>query len=187
CSVGLAYRYFDRKEAFVLALWEHLAAESAAQITAIEPGTVADRFRESVELKLDQIEPYRDTLAALFGAAMNPDSGVAIISPQTAHIRDLSLDPLETLVETATDAPSSPSPRQMAYLLYGTQLLIILVWLYDRTPNTSVTRRLVGFTHETMALVRRSLILPPVRNTLLKLSDIAAAVFTPEDERLSSG
>lgn len=183
CSTGLAYRYFDRKEAFVMALWEQLAAESAQQTQMLPDGTLTARFREVLNLKLQQIEPYRETLAALFGTAMNPASGVAIVSPQTAHVRDLSLLPLEQLLETATDTPRELTPRQMAFLLYGTQLLVVLVWLYDRTPTQSITWRLVDFIGETMALVRRSLFLPPVKNTLAKLAGIAEAVFTPEDDR----
>ena len=38
CSLGLAYRYFARKEEMVLALYERLATELEEEVAALPPG-----------------------------------------------------------------------------------------------------------------------------------------------------
>jgi len=41
CSLGLAYRYFVRKEEMVLALYERCTAELEEEVTTLPPGPLA--------------------------------------------------------------------------------------------------------------------------------------------------
>ena len=70
CSLGLAYRYFDSKEAFVLALYQQMTAITVAQIADLPPAPVAERFHQVMTARLAQAARYREPLGALFGATL---------------------------------------------------------------------------------------------------------------------
>lgn len=44
CSLGLAYRYFARKEEFILALYERLTDELEEEVSRLPPAPLARRF-----------------------------------------------------------------------------------------------------------------------------------------------
>jgi AcrR family transcriptional regulator len=180
CSLGLTYRYFGKKEDLVLGLWEQLANESAAMVETLPEGTIAERYYQFMLKKLEQITPYRDALGALFGAAMNPNSGVAIVGSETVDYRDITIAALHELIESSTDMPDDLLAEQFALLLYGNQLILILVWLYDRAPEQRATRDLLDFSRETMKLLRPALVLPFFTNSLSRLASIVARIFLPE-------
>ncbi len=177
CSLGLAYRYFARKEDLVLALYQDLAAKSEAEVETLEPGTLADRYQATMVLKLKQVTPYRETLGALFGSAMNPKSDIAVLGANTAVIRDRMTNVFKTAITGAIDALEEPQATHVANLLYSIHLLTLLFWLYDRTPNQRATYELVKFTRDTLALVRPFLALPLAAKALVRLATIVEPVF----------
>jgi AcrR family transcriptional regulator len=180
CSLGLAYRYFARKEDMVLALYGELAAQSEAQAEMLPPGTIAERFYHTMIHKLEQVTPYRETLGALFGAAMNPKSDIAVLGDNTATIRKRMTNVFQIASAGATDAPKEPQASQMARLLFSVHLLILLFWLYDRTPGQRATDDLVKFVRDTMMLARPFLVLPPAARSLERLAAIVGSVFGGE-------
>ena len=176
-SLGLAYRYFARKEDMVLALYGELAAQTAAQVERLPAGTIAERFYHIMVHKLGQVTPYRDTLGALFGAAMNPKSDIAVLGDNTAIIRQRMTNVFRAAIIGARDALKEPQAMQMARLIYSAHLLILLFWLYDRTPGQRATDDLVKFMRDTMTLARPFLVLPPVARSLERLAAIVGSVF----------
>jgi AcrR family transcriptional regulator len=179
-SLGLAYRYFARKEDLVMALYQDLAAQSEAQVETLAPGTLVDRYYQTMLNKLEQVTPYRETLSALFSAAMNPHSVIAVLGAGTSAIRDQMTNVIKVAVLGATDAPKEPQATHLASLLYSLHLLILLFWLYDRTPDQKATYELVKFMRDTLALVRPFLMLPPVAKSLTRLAGIIGSVFGGE-------
>ncbi len=158
-----------------MALYEDLAAKSEAQ--TVEAGTMADRFQRTMLNKLDQVTPYRETLSALFSAAMNPKSDIAVLGANTATIRDRMTEVFKIAVRGATDAPKEPQAAQIATLMYSLHLLILLFWFYDRTPAQQTTRDLVKFIRDGMTLARPFLMLPPGAKSLERLATIIGSVF----------
>jgi AcrR family transcriptional regulator len=180
CSLGLAYRYFDSKEALVLELWRHLAVDFAAQLNDVNSEGWVDRFYDAMQIKIRQLEPYRDVVQATLGAAMNPGSGVAIIGDETTDYRDQMLEAFEPLIVNAKDAPKALRTQQLTMLMYGIHLQLILVWVYDRSPNQQLTQKTLSFMLDIMKLLRPMLILPPVANNLKRLADIMEGIFAPK-------
>ncbi len=177
CSLGLTYRYFASKDELVLAHYRQLSEAYLARLSSLPPASIADMFRTAMKVKLEQITPFRDSTSALFSAMMNPGSKVAVLGDSTADIRADSMQAFTLLVRNATDSPRERQAEQIAALLYSAHLLVILFWLYDRTPECAATAELLDFAHDTLALLRPVLMLPPVSRSLARLTQILEPVF----------
>lgn len=181
CSPGLAYRYFESKEALVMLLWQNLADDFVEQMAHLETGNWAERYNQAMRTKIEQLQPYRDVIQATIGAVMNPASGVAIVSKETSEYRDRVLDALGDLVIQSTDAPKVLRAKQLAMLMYGIHLMILLVWIYDRSPKQKITEETLSFLHDIMKLLRPLMILPPVMSLLTRLVSIMEGILLTEE------
>jgi len=177
CSLGLAYRYFTSKEEFVLALYGRLERDFATYVDTLPPSPLADRFGQVVRAKLAHIAPYREALGALAGAALNPRSNVAVLGDTTAEVRQRVSGMFLAIVRGATDAPRERVARDLAIVLYGAHLALILFWLYDRTPDRRATEALVSLMCDMLRIVRRLLRLPPLAKALGRLAQIIEPIF----------
>lgn len=177
CSLGLTYRYFARKEDLVLALYQRTANDQEAFVQSLSPAPVADRFALAMHAKIAQIAPYRDAFGALFGAALTPNSGVAVLGDQTSDIRARVSQSFHKLVRDATDAPRERQARQLATVLYALHLALLLFWLHDRSLNQRATDDLIKLARDTLALVRPVLRLPPIAKALARLAQAIEPMF----------
>lgn len=178
CSLGLTYRYFDHKEELVLALYSDLADQTADYITALPMETMADRFKRVLQHKIDQIEPYRAALGALFGAAMQPESGISLRAEAMEPVRLRLMQAFQQLVDDARDRPAKDEmARSVAVLLYCVHLLVIFFWLLDRTPQYRATGYFIDFTHEALRLMRPLMFTPVMSKATSKMASIFMLVF----------
>lgn len=177
CSLGLAYRYFARKDDLILQLYDRLAIEMEAQVELLPRSSLAERFSLLMRAKFDQIAPYRPLLGVLLGAALNPQNEVAVLGSSTSAIRERSEAVFVAVVVGASDAPRGMIAQDLGFLLYATHLALILFWLYDRSPKQQATQELLRFTRDMLALTRRVIRIPFVATALHRLASIIAPVF----------
>ena len=177
CSLGLAYRYFSQKEEFVLALYIEMSEGTIDASTSLPPGRMGDRFQRIMEARLADAVPYREALGALFGAAVNPGSGVNVLGPQTAILRQSVRDAFVRLVEGADDALASSLVNPLGTLLYAGHFALILFWLYDRSEGQRVTNELLVLSRDFLNVLRPILALPFAGQHLARLADIMENVF----------
>ena len=64
-SVGLLYRYFPSKQAVIIALYDELSRDFAAQAVGMPPARWRDRFLFALQASLRVLQPHRTTLRAL--------------------------------------------------------------------------------------------------------------------------
>jgi AcrR family transcriptional regulator len=170
-SLGLAYRYFASKEEFALALYMRLAEESEEWARdGLVGGTMAERFESAMLAKLDQVSPHRDPLAALLTRALDPSSPISALGEGTAEVRKKMGGVFLEVVRGASDAPRERQARELASVLYGVHLAIILYWFHDRTPDAHATRELVGSIGEMLRYMRSALRLPAMTRVLSRLA-----------------
>ena len=170
-SLGLAYRYFASKEEFALALYMRLAEESEEWARyGLEGGTVAERFEAAMLAKLDQVSPHRGPLAALLTRALDPNSSTSALAEGTAEVREKMGGVFLEVVRSASDAPRERQARELATVLYGVHLAIILYWFHDKTQDARATRELVGSVGEMLRYLRPALRLPPMTRVLSRLA-----------------
>lgn len=180
CSLGLAYRYFDSKEEFVLALYARMEQEFATYVDTLPPAPLAQRFGQIMRAKLAHLAPYREAFGALAGATLNPRSNVAVLGDTTADVRQRVSAMFLAVVRGASDAPREPVARDLATALYGAHLALILFWLYDRTPNQRATDELIALVCDALGIVRRLLRLPPLARMLARLVRIIGPMFVAD-------
>lgn len=179
CSLGLAYRYFARKEEMVLALYERCTVELEEEVGLLPPGPLAKRFRAAMEADLRRMTPHRQTMGALFAAGLAPDSEVAVLGEGVANIRDRVWGIFRQVAVGASDPPRPRQADDLATLFYAAHLLLVLFWLQDRSPGQAKTGELLLFAQEMIGRLRPVLGLGPVAKPLARLAGIVGPMFGP--------
>lgn len=173
CSLGLAYRYFRSKEEMVLELYRKLAQQLEEQAEHLSAGSIADRFQQTMQIMLELMTPHRSTLGALFGAALKPDSPTGVFGKETADIRQQCINVYLSVVAGSKDAPGEQQRiGELATVLYGMHLALVLFWLQDLSEGTRKTYELLTFIHDMITLLRPLLRFPPASRLLTRLVQI---------------
>lgn len=180
CSLGLTYRYFASKEALVLELYIQLITQLEEQARLLPAGTIADRFHHLMRAQLAFMAPHRLTLVALTGAALNPYSRVGVFSAEGVALRNRARAAYLPLVAQARDAPRASQTDDLATLLYGVQLALILFWLQDVSPGGQKTEEMLEFLHTVLGRVRPLLRLPWIAQLLARLVEIIGPLLGRE-------
>ncbi len=176
-SVGLAYRYFESKEAMVLALYQQMAAETDAAIAQLPAGTVADRFIATMVARLKQAAPYRETFGALFSAIMSAQSDADLLGAKANSMRQQAEAAFVTLVQESNDAPRSTHVQMMGKLLYGVHFAVIWFWMRDRSEGQEATKQMLTFVRDLLPWLLRGLALPPVAKQITRFISIMDGVL----------
>jgi AcrR family transcriptional regulator len=177
-SLGLAYRYFPSKDTIILELYEQFQSDLALGVADLPPATIAERFHLAMERLLGMMAPYRATLGGLFSVSLNPRSGAGVFGETVAQVRQDARAVFVALVAGARDAPKDAVTRDdLATLLYGMQLALVLFWLQDREDGQARTVALLAWVRDLLTFARPALSLPPVRRMLLRLAAIVGPLL----------
>jgi AcrR family transcriptional regulator len=157
---GLAYYYFDSKDAIVMAFY-HRAQEDLKPLleAAHQAKSFKARLQAIVEAKLTYFEPNRRFLGALMAHAANPTNPLSPFAEPSREIREGEFAQIERAIrETGTSVPKDLAPH-IAKILWLYEMGVLLFWIYDNSKGQERTH----------ALVERSLGLVVA---LLKLSNV---------------
>lgn len=177
CSLGLAYRYFGSKEDLVLELYRWLALQLEELVDQLPANSIADRFHQLMEALFVAMTPHRLTLVALSGAALDPLSRAGVFGVEGAEVRHRARAAYLVLVAEAKDAPRPAQVGDLATLLYGLQLALVLFWLQDLSDGTQKTEELLQFIHDLLKRTRPLLRLPLVAQTVARLVQIVGPLL----------
>jgi len=177
CSLGLTYRYFASKEDLVLELYRWLAVQLEELVRLLPAVSIADRFHHLMRELLVVMAPHRLTLVALSGAALNPLSRAGVFGAEGAEVRRRARATYLVLVAEAKDAPRASQVDNLATLLYGLQLALVLFWLQDLSSETHKTEELLLFVHELLGRTRPLLGLPLIAQTVAQLVQIVGPLL----------
>ncbi len=125
-SVGLAYRYFDSKEAIVLAFFEQVSTELSAM--PIDGDTLGQRFVSVMRHRFALVHGHQRALGSLLGAMLDPDGPVGILSPKTAPVRTTTRLALRRAIEGAQGVPQA-AVEPLVRLAYLGHALLLLAWV----------------------------------------------------------
>lgn len=178
CALGLLYRYFPRRESFVLALYDRITADFAADVDELPPGTLADRFGTAMHAKMKRLEPHKEAFVGLVGAALDRHSGASVLGSESIDTRERVQAAFERLVAGASDAPTDQQTREMARLLFVAHLLIVLVWTQDSSDGSQRSHRFVDLA--STALRAATPMLPVIQPAVSSLSSLVAEFLDAE-------
>ena len=172
CSLGIIYRYFDGKEDMVLALYEEMSEETNIAIANLPKIQIAERFYLTMQSRLQQAAVHRDSFAALFSTMMSTSSGAGLFGEATLSLRQDTYEAFQQLVREAVDPPSGNQVQQFAMFLYAVHFALIMLWLFDPTPNQQMSFALLGFVRDMLSMLRRISGFPMVNKSLSRLVEI---------------
>src|SRR5262245_39793730 len=142
--------FFRTDEELVLALYARLAADLEGRVPELPEGTVAERFHVAMRAKFDLVTPYREALAALTAALLDPRHQLGALNPQTEIIRDRVRGVFAAAALGATDRPTA-SADALVRTLYGTHLGLMLLWCQDRSPGSSAAGAALDLARDLLA------------------------------------
>jgi AcrR family transcriptional regulator len=180
-SPGLTYRYFSGKDELVMLLYQQLAEELESYASGLPPVSLAERFYATLARLLELLAPHHETLVALFGTALNPRSKVGVLSESTADLRRKSRAMYLALMEGATDAPRVGQRQDLATVLYGVHLALVLFWLVDQSAQAQRTQQLLALLRDLLKLLQPLLRLPAALHTLARLARIIGPLLGADE------
>jgi AcrR family transcriptional regulator len=182
-SPGLTYRYFASKEELVLVLYQNLAEELDDYTRGLPPTSLPERFHSAVAKQLTLMLPHREALGALFGTALNPRSQAGVFSENTLGIRRQSRRIYLRIIQEAKEVPRESQREDLATILYGAHLAMVLFWLIDQSNKAWRTRLLLAFLRDMLKLIQPLLWLPPMSQALARLAAILGPLLGDDRKR----
>ena len=161
--------HFPDKTAIGRALYAGRIDELVAIIDALPAGQLVDRYHKVLNHALAGMAADRGALAALFAAAM---AGEADIELMTGAPGERLASAYYRLVRESQDALRDPKARDLGVALYTAHMLLVLFWLYDRSPGQAATRKLLRFVQDIFKLLRPMFFLPMFPQGIARLAEI---------------
>lgn len=163
-AVGLAYYYFESKDAIVMAFYAQSQERMTADIERIldKSRTLEERLRGIITEKFEHFAPNRKLLGAL-SAHADPEHPLSPFSRETASIREQDIAAFERAVEESkVKLPGNIRPY-LPRLLWLYQMGLILFWVYDRSEGQKKTRLLFEKTLKMLLITLRVGSIPLLR------------------------
>ena len=162
-ALGLAYYYFPSKEALVMAYYERVQREHriVAQEKLPQTRSLRDRLSMLLQTKLDILKGDRKLLGALFRYTGSPKHPLSFLGKSTAPLR---ADCISLFAEALEPERLPEDLRDLLPLsIWALQMGVLLYFLYDSSPNSKRTRKLVDGSVELMVSFLRLAKLPLLR------------------------
>ena len=163
-----------------LAQYDQCISSIESKIAELPPAPLADDYHLALSFALAELSRERAGMQALFAAAMADDAEFDLLRGERAERLSRAY---HRLAQSSDDAMPAPKARELAVTLYAFHMLVILFWLYDRSPGQAATGKLVDLTRELFKLLRPLFFLPMVSQGVAKLAEIVL----PELRRVSEG
>ena len=178
CSITQAKVFFGRDEEIVLGLYARLAADLEARVADLPDGSLGERFRSIMLAKLSLVGPYREALASLLAALLNPRHELSVLSTQSGIIRRRVMGVFSAVVLGARNA-SKFYALHTVRTLYAMHLALMLLWSQDRSDDTKATRAAIDLVADLLSLSGRLAWLPGTGSTFGRFDEIAGPFVDP--------
>jgi AcrR family transcriptional regulator len=168
---------YSCKEQLVLDLYQTLAHDTQYSVEHLAQGHIANRYFEVMEIRITQLQPHYEALAALFAHAILPHGEITTqdISPGK---RDALYQAFIQLVEASDDAPAADNGADnLAMLLYTFHFMILVFWMFDRTKDKQATHLMIDFMGDFFKVMRPMMVMPLFSKAMTKLAQIMMLVF----------
>ena len=173
----------NREPESLLALYDGMLDSLESNIDELPAGQIADRYHQALLRALALMAGERAAIQSMFAAALAEDADFDLLRGQRAKRLSRAY---HRLVLASDDALREPKALELAIALYTFHMLIVLFWLYDRSPGGASTRKLLQLTGELFKLLRPLFFLPMVPQGIAKLAEIVLPELRRELERAAA-
>jgi AcrR family transcriptional regulator len=169
---GAAYYYFPSKEAIIQAYYVAVQTEQEriCADTFAKTKNLKSRLRTAMHTKFDLAKDDRKLLGVVFRYTGEPDNPLSCLGTETEEIRRRSIDVFRDAV-VREELPNDLN-LLLPVALWALQMGLLVLFLYDGSPEQSRTRRLadgaLDLTLKLLALARLP-VLKPIRTRVLAL------------------
>jgi len=166
-----------------LALYDEILDSLASKLDELPSGQIAARYHLSLTSALALMAGERKAMAALFAAALAEDAPFDLLRGERAARLTRAY---HRLVQRSDDALGEPKALELGIALHTFHMLIVLFWLYDRSPEQASTGKLLNLTRDLFKLLRPMFFLPMVPQGIAKLAEIVSPELKRESERATA-
>ncbi|GAA4854951.1 TetR family transcriptional regulator [Kitasatospora terrestris] len=146
-SVGNAYYYFAGKEFLIQGFYDRMTYEHAADARRRMAHTrdFAQRLEIALESWLDTAAPYHEFAAQFFRTAADPTSSLSPFSNESHPARATAVALFREVLAGSELAPKLDAElvELLPDVLWLHLMIVVLYWVFDRTPDTERTREFV--------------------------------------------
>jgi AcrR family transcriptional regulator len=169
---GATYYYFASKEAIIQAYYELVQGEQeriCADLFSLS-SNLKTRLQAAMHTKFDLAKEDRKLLGVVFRYTGEPDHPLSCLGPGTAEIRRRATD----IFREAISVEKLPKDLEvlLPIALWALQMGLLVMFLYDTSPQQQRTRRLADGALELtlkLLILARLPVLKPVRAKILAL------------------
>lgn len=155
-SVGNAYYYFSSKEFLIQGFYDRMTYEHAADARRRMAGTkdFTERLEIAVASWVDCAAPYHEFAAQFFRTAADPTSSLSPFSNESHPARATAVELFREVLTGSDLAPKLDAElaELLPDLLWLNLMVVVLYWVFDRTPDTERTREYI---HRSTPMVAR--------------------------------
>jgi AcrR family transcriptional regulator len=171
-SLGLAYHYFDSKEALALAFYgEHIEQHDLETKRALASRSeLRERIEAALLIGLDVRAADKAVLLVMARTVLDATNPISLFSERSAELRARSIGLFREVAEVPEIEESLKEPFALA--LWAMHLGVMLRFVHDESPGQRETRAIIAHAARLAAEIATLLSLPlleSMRNDLVSL------------------
>lgn len=142
-ATGAAYRHFPSKVAIVMAYYERTFEGLRPKVEWLlnAPGSLEDRVRALVNLKLQHFGPGRKMLQGMLRRGPEINHPVSPFAKETAPLREMEIGWFQRILSEGGLGLPHALERQTAEMLWAMHIGMMWCWCADESPGQAVTAR----------------------------------------------
>lgn len=185
-SLGSTYYYFSGKEELVQGFYLDIAREhhQLLQTRLGNERSFKKRLHECFIAFLDTCDKYRAVSDSLVSLAIVPTSPLNPFSPESKPARERFVRTFEEVIEGSDLKTESRLRLALPELLWIAQMVIVLAWVQDQSPQKKVTRSVVNRAAGATTRLLKAARLAPMKP---RVNDALAALAAVKQSRLERG
>ncbi len=179
---GAAYYYFKSKDHIVFYYYEQAYDEHLPGAREIlrKKRSLQSRIAGVIKAHLDVAQPYQPIARALFKTASNPRHPLSPFSDESTKLRQKNIELFREALSGSNKKLSKMLLEHVPDMLWMYKMGVIFYWIFDNSPSTEKTYRLIDKTTSLIVKLIKISNLPIVRGFAMQMMRVFQE-FKPYD------